>query len=188
MRVGMGVETRVSVRRLEVTPARDAVHALMSHHFQHTWFDPSADVGAGAELSPYRWNGLEWSYHGDKYVNERIVGTHYTAWHFVTTLRTKMPKLLGALQHWGADDHSYAPKIPVHGGAHAVLPSYDDFNCTARVACRAAAGLPGNVLNFSWDSAWWVNNVVADAVYTRKDRAAPVALLWRHGTTRRPER
>jgi dipeptidase len=33
---------------------RDAVHDLMSHHFQHTWFDPSTDVGAGAEHSPVR--------------------------------------------------------------------------------------------------------------------------------------
>ena len=34
---------------------RPQVHALMSHHFQGTWFDPSKDIGAGAELSPYRW-------------------------------------------------------------------------------------------------------------------------------------
>ena len=36
----------------------------MSDHFEGTWFDPSNDVGAGAELSPYRWNGLEWAYNG----------------------------------------------------------------------------------------------------------------------------
>ena len=39
---------------------RDAVHSLMSDHYQGTWFDPAVDVGAGAEHSPYRWNGLSW--------------------------------------------------------------------------------------------------------------------------------
>jgi dipeptidase len=53
----------------------DAMHKLMSHHFEGTWFDPSTDIGAGAELSPYRWNGLEWESNGQSYVNERIVGT-----------------------------------------------------------------------------------------------------------------
>ena len=33
--------------------------------------------------------------------------------------------------------------------------------------------------NFSWSSAWWVNNAVADQVYTRSDRAAPVVLAAR---------
>ena len=28
--------------------------------------------------------------------------------------------------------------------------------------------------DLSWDAAWWLNNLVADVVYTRFDRAAPV--------------
>ena len=66
-----------------------------------------------------------------------------------------VPKPMRALMYWGADDHSFSPKIPVHGGASAVHASYDDANCTARSACRAAAGLPGNIMNLSMDSAWW---------------------------------
>jgi len=158
----------------------DDAHALLSHHFQGSFFDPATDVGAGAEHSPYRWNGLAWqSAGGQTYVNERVVGVHYTAWHFVTELREHLPKPMGALMHWGADDHSWAPKIPVHGGAAAVHASYDDHDCTSRDACRRAYGLPGTVTNFSWESAWWVNQVVADQVYTRKDRAAPVVLAAR---------
>ena len=154
--------------------ARDELHGLMSQHFQGTWFDPAVDVGAGAELSPYRWNGLEWSSGGQSYVNERIVGTHYTAWHFVAQIRPPpFPKQMAALLHWGADDHSWAPKIPIHGGASKVHPSYDDYNCTGRDPCRAAAGLPGTIKNFSFDSAWWLNTIVADQVYSRKERAAP---------------
>jgi hypothetical protein len=55
-----------------------AVHALMSNHYEQTWLDPSKDVGAGAEHSPYRWNGLTWTSDGKSYVNERVVGVHYT--------------------------------------------------------------------------------------------------------------
>lgn len=154
---------------------RDAVHKLMSNHFEGTFFDPSTDIGAGPEISPYRWNGLEWNSGGHSYVNERIVGTHYTAWHFVAQVRpAPVPKMLAALSWWGADDHSWSPKIPLHGGASAVHPSYDDFNCTQRDACRAAHGLPGTVTNFSFESAWWLNQIVADQVYSRKTRAAPM--------------
>ena len=170
---GFNLTTRMP---LFVKPAmkltRDEVHDLMSHHFQKTWFDPSLDVGAGAEHSPYRWNGLEWGYKDKTYVNERIVGTHYTAWHYVAEIDGSKPKPMAALLHWGADDHSWSPKIPVHGGATTLHPSYDDFNCTGRDACRAEAGLPGTVTDFSLDSAWWVNQIVADQVYSRKDRAA----------------
>lgn len=160
---------------------RDDVHALMSHHFEGTWFDPSVDVGAGAERSPYRWNGLEWSSGGQSYVNERIVGVHYTAWHFVAQVRpAPVPKQLAALQWWGADDHSWSPKIPIHGGASEVHPSYDDANCTQRDACRRAAGLPGTVTSFSLESAWWLNQLVADQVYSRKERAAPMVHAAQH--------
>ena len=147
---------------------------------QGTWFDPSADVGAGAEHTPYRWNGLVWESGGKSYVNERVVGVQYTGWHFVARVRnTSVPSQMRALMYWGADDHSFSPKIPLHGGADAVHLSYDDGQCTGRAACRSAAGLAGNIMNFSWDAAWWVNNVVADTVYTRKERAAPVVLAAR---------
>ncbi|KAH8094197.1 C69 peptidase-like protein [Aureococcus anophagefferens] len=64
---------------------RGDVHALMSSHFEDTWFDPAVDVGA-AEHAPYRWNGLEWALGNASYVNERVVGTQYTAWHFVASV------------------------------------------------------------------------------------------------------
>ena len=84
-----------------------------------------------------------------------------------------MPKPMGAVSWWGADDHSWSPKIPVHGGASKVHASYDDA-ITGRRACRAAAGLPGQVTEFSFDAAWWLSQAVADQVYSKFDRAAPV--------------
>lgn len=153
---------------------RAQVHSLLSLHYEDSWLSPYADVGAGAEHSPYRWNGLTWEYEGKTYVNERVVGTQYTAWHWVAQLRRGVPKPMGALQWWGADDHTWAPKIPLHGGASAVHSSYDDADCTARAACRRAHGLQGNVREFSLHSAWWLANLVADQVYAKADRAAPL--------------
>jgi len=114
------------------------------------------------------------------YSNERPIGTQYTTWHMVATVgNASVPGPMRALQWFGLDDSSYSPKIPVHGGAAAVHSSYDDGDCTSRSACRRALGLPGTVTEFSWENAWWVNNVVADVVMTRLDRAAPVVLAAR---------
>jgi dipeptidase len=46
--------------RVKSPVSRLDVHALLSDHFEGTWFDPFGDVGAGAEHAPYRWNGLTW--------------------------------------------------------------------------------------------------------------------------------
>lgn len=91
---------------------RQEVHNMMSAHFQNSWFDPSLDVGAGAEHSPYRWNGLSWSTEdGESYVNERVVGTQATAWHFVAVVDPKEPAPMRALSWFGVDDHTWAPKV-----------------------------------------------------------------------------
>ena len=88
--------------------SRFDVHTMMSSHFEGSWFDPSTDVGAGAEHSPYRWNGLTWdSRNGDMYLNERVVGTQATAWHFVAVINPKLPAPMRALSWFGVDDHAW---------------------------------------------------------------------------------
>mmetsp|Transcript_70854 Transcript_70854/g.142651 ORF Transcript_70854/g.142651 Transcript_70854/m.142651 type:complete len:128 (-) Transcript_70854:157-540(-) len=97
---------------------RQDLHTLLSSHFEGSWFNPSSGVGAGAEHSPYRWNGLTWQVSGDNatYVNERVVGTQYQAWHFVAqvldpTQRPDVMPGLRALSWWGADEHTWAPQM-----------------------------------------------------------------------------
>jgi len=158
---------------------RDDVMKLMGSHYEGSWFDPAVDVGAGPEHTPYRWNGLTWDFQNATYVNERPVGTQYTGWHFIGQVRGALPPPLQAVLWFGADDHSYSPKIPIHGGANGAHESYDDADCHSRSACRREAGLPGTVTDLSLDNAWWLNNMVADQVYTRYDRAAPVVLAKR---------
>merc|ERR1712070_19423 len=128
----------------------------LSSHYNGSWLDPAKDVGAGPEHSPYRFNGLSWEHKGKSYVNERVVGTQYTAWHYVAEVRAKpVHEALRARVWWGADDHAWAPKIPLYGGSLGVHRTYDDGNCSARLACRHELKLPGDMTNFSWDSAFW---------------------------------
>ena len=92
-----------------------------------SFFDMALDVGAGAEHSPMRWNGLTWSapdtLGGGEYVNERNVGVQYTGWHFVATVAgAEVAAPMRAVLWWGTDDHAWSPKIPLHGGARAVHP------------------------------------------------------------------
>lgn len=154
---------------------REEVHVMLSSRFEGSWFDPSVDVGAGAEHNPYRWNGLTWSTaDGTQYLNERVVGTQSTAWHFVAVVNPNLPPAMRALLYFGVDDHAWSPKIPLYGGAVAVHRSYDDGNCSARLACRQGLGLPGYMMSFDWDAAFWVNTAVAKMVYAEKDRAESV--------------
>ena len=48
-----------------------------------------------------------------RYVNERLVGTQYQAWHFVAVVRnaSAAPPAMRALSWWGADEHAWAPKV-----------------------------------------------------------------------------
>ncbi len=129
----------------------------------------------GAEHSPYRWNGLTWkSSDGTQYLNERVIGTQSTAWHFVAVIDPTLPEPMRALSYFGLDDHAWSPKVPLFGGATAVHRSYDDGNCSARVACRQSLGLPGYMMQFNWEAGFWVNTAVAKMVYAEKDRAVPI--------------
>ena len=175
--------------------SRADVHRLLSSKYEGSWLDPSKDVGAGPEHSPYRWNGGSWSVDGKWYVNERVIGTPATAWHFVASVRaTKeekegkeegkeeeggLPKAMRAILWWGTDDHAWSPKIPLYGAANKVATSMDDADCMARDACRAAHKLPGSMLSFSWESHYWVATSVARLVYQDYERAAPLVACAR---------
>ncbi len=155
--------------------SRDEIHSILSSKYQNSWFDPNVDVGAGAEHSPYRWNGLTWtSSSGNSYLNERVIGTQATAWHFVAVVNPTAYPPMRALLYFGVDDHTWSPKVPLFGGANNVDISYDDKNCSSRLACRQENVLPGSIMEFDWNSAYWVNTAVAKSVYSEMDRAASI--------------
>ena len=64
---------------------------------------------------------------------ETVDARRYTGWHFIGQVRGALPPPLQAVLWFGADDHSYSPKIPIHGGANGVHESYDDADCAYSV-------------------------------------------------------
>lgn len=143
-------------------------------HFEGTWFDnrglPGSrpDVGAGAFNSPYRWRPLEWKAgpSSASYVNERTVGVHQTGWSFVAQMRGHLPNAIGGLFWFGVDDTAHSVHTPIYCSATAVPSSFADrFGQVPPAAVPTAA--VGDAINFSFDSAWWVFNLVANFVYPR---------------------
>ena len=132
--------------------ARDVI-ALMRDHFEGTELDMSRDVGAGPYHLPYRWRPLTWKIDGETYVNERAVSTQQTGFSFVAQSRAWLPDPIGGILWFSVDDTFSTVYVPMYCGIHAVPKSY-------------AVGT-ASFNRFSWDSAFWVFNWVANTAYSR---------------------
>ncbi len=135
------------------------VMALMRDHFEGTELDLSQGVGAGPYLLPYRWRPLTWEAGGKKYLNERAVSTQQTGFSLVAESRGALPDPIGGLMWFGVDDTFSTVWVPIYAGVLRAPPSY-------------AAGR-ADLRHFSWDSAFWVFNWVANWAYSRYSDIIP---------------
>jgi dipeptidase len=126
------------------------------HHYEGSALDSTNDISAGAHHGNFRPPPNDWTASGHSFVNERPVGVPYAAWSYVGQLRSDVPKDMGAINWWGADDSSYAVRIPLYG-------------CTTRVP-TSLSHESAQTMNF--DSAFWVNSMIANMVYYRNDQLA----------------
>lgn len=129
------------------------VMALMRDHYEGTDLDLSKGVGAGPYQLPYRWRPLTWEAEGKKYFHERAVSTQQTAFSFVAQSRAALPDPIGGVLWFGVDDTYTTVWVPIYAGALRVPPSFGVGR--------------GDLLHFSWDSAFWVFNWVANQTYAR---------------------
>ncbi|MCK4236450.1 MAG: C69 family dipeptidase [Candidatus Krumholzibacteria bacterium] len=136
-------------RKLSV---RDVME-FMRDHFEGTDFDMTKDVGAGAYFCPYRWRPLTWSVDDTKFVNERATSTQQTGFSFVTQSRSWLPDPIGGIFWFGVDDTYSTVYTPMYCGIKRVPEVY-------------AVGT-ADFHNFSWESAFWVFNWVANYAYSR---------------------
>jgi dipeptidase len=132
--------------------ARD-VMALMRDHFEGTEFDLSVGVGAGPYACPYRWRPLTWEVDGGKYLNERAVSTQQTGFSIVAQAREWLPDPIGGVLWFGVDDTASTVYMPLYAGLRE--PPHN-----------LAVGT-GDFETFTWDSAFWVFNVVSNFAYSR---------------------
>ncbi len=129
------------------------VMELMRDHFEGIDFDMTKDIGAGPYTCPYRWRPLTWSVDEKKYVNERAASTQQTGFSFVTQSRSWLPDPIGGVFWFGVDDTYSTVYNPMYCGI-------------SRVPEPFAVGT-ADFHHFSWESAFWVFNWVANFAYSR---------------------
>jgi dipeptidase len=129
------------------------VMALMRDHFEGTSLDMTRDVGAGPYLLPYRWRPLTFKLDGKEYLNERAISTQQTGFSLVAQSRAWLPGPIGGVLWFGVDDTASTVYVPIYAGL--------------RQPPRPFAVGNGDFSHFTWDSAFWTFNAVANFTYSR---------------------
>ncbi len=131
---------------------RDVQHA-MRDHYEGTALDITNDMGAGPFKMPYRLSPLTFKAGEETYFNERPISTQQTAFTFVSQMRSNMPDAIGGILWFGLDDANMTVYTPVYCNTDKVPASY--------------AETEGDCVTFSWNSAFWIYNWVADMIRPR---------------------
>ena len=129
------------------------IQQAMRDHYEGTPLDITKDMGAGMFETPYRLSPLTFEVDGQTYFNERPISTQQSAFAFVSQMRSTMPDAIGGVLWFGVDDANltvFPPLYFTHGKVPAV---YAQGN--------------GDCVTFSWDSAFWIYNWVADMIRPR---------------------
>jgi dipeptidase len=129
------------------------VMGFMRDHFEGTELDMTRDIGAGPYDLPYRWRPLTWKAGERQFFNERAVSTQQTGFSFVAQARSWLPDPIGGVLWFGVDDTYSTVYFPVYCGVEEAPYNF-------RVGT-------GSFDEFTWDSAWWVFNWVANYAYSR---------------------
>jgi dipeptidase len=129
------------------------VMGLMRDHYEGTELDMTKGVAAGPYQMPYRWRPLTWEYNGEEYFHERPISTPQTGFSFVSQARANLPREVGGLFWFGVDDTYFTVYTPM-------------YSSMTKVPYNFSHGV-GSLSDFTWDSAFWVFNFVANFSYPR---------------------
>ena len=122
------------------------VMALMRDHYEGTPYDMRQGVDAGPYGTPVRSRPMSWDLDGERHTWERPISTQQTGFSFVSQSRSWLPDAVGGVLWYGLDDTYTSCYVPFYAGIDRVPVSYT----------------VGRLDQFSWDSAWWVFNFVAN--------------------------
>ncbi|MDR1408209.1 MAG: C69 family dipeptidase [Tannerella sp.] len=123
----------------------------MRDHYEGTDLDMTKDAGAGPYGVPYRWRPMTFKVDGQEYVNERAIATQQTGFVIVPQMRNWLPDAIGGILWFGADDADMTLFNPVYCSALQTPECYRVGN--------------GDLLTFSWTSAFWIHSWVAHMAY-----------------------
>jgi dipeptidase len=127
------------------------VMALMRDHYEGTPLDMTKGVDAGPFGSPMRVRPMGFKVGDTAYTWERPISTQQTGCSYVACSRSFLPDEVGGVLWFGEDDTYTSCYFPLYAGITAVPGSY---------------GI-GSLQKFSWDSPWWVFNLVANYAQLR---------------------
>ena len=133
----------------------------MRDHYEGTALDITKDLGAGAYSMPYRPSPLSFKVDDKEYFNERPTSTQQTGFTFVGQMRSWLPDAIGGLVWWGNDDANMVPYTPIYCGASDVPQCYLRMKDIQ------------DEITFSWQSAFWLQNVVSNMVYPYYSKMYP---------------
>ena len=122
------------------------VFSLMRDHYEGTRFDMTKGVDAGPYGTPNRNRPITWEVDGVKCSWERPISTQQTGFSFVSQSRSFLPDPVGGVLWYGVDDTYTTCYTPLYCCIDSLPPAFTT----------------GNLRKFSWDSAWWVFNLVAN--------------------------
>lgn len=131
----------------------------MRDHYEGTPFDLMKDCGMGAYEAPYRPTPLTYEYEGKKYFNERPISTQQAAFVVVAQLRSWLPNAVGGVLWFANDEANTTPFTPIY--------------CSAQKVPTCYSGTTATDVTFSWESAFWVCNWVANMTYPRYNLLFP---------------
>ncbi len=138
----------------------------MRDHYEGTALDITDDLGAGAWNTPYRPSPLSKKViaeNGDtiEIFNERPTSTQQTGFSFVGQMRNWLPDAVGGVVWWTNDDPNMAPYTPVYCGVKDIPE------------CYVRKENIQDESHFSWSSAFWLQNTVANIVYPYYSKMFP---------------
>ncbi len=133
--------------------AVEDVMDYMRDHLEGTPLDMTKDMGAGAFGNPYRWRPLTWKVDGETYCNERATSTQQTGFVFVAQARNWVPEQFGGIFWFGVDDAASTVFTPMYSSITKVPHAFEVGN--------------GDMMDFTFESGFWVFNLVSNFAYTR---------------------
>lgn len=133
------------------------VMGLMRDHYEGTDFDMTKGVDAGPFGSPLRCRGLRFAIDGEDYSWERPIATQQAGFVMLAQCRAWLPDPVGGVYWFTPDDPYTSCFTPLYCGITRLPQPY----------------LAGDYSRFTWDSAWWVFNLVSNLTYDRWSRVLP---------------
>ena len=126
----------------------------MRDHYEGTALDMTADVSAGPWGSPYRNQPVNFfSSDSTAMFRERPIGCQQSGMTMVCQMRDWLPDAVGGVTYFNMDDATTSAYVPVYCGINRIPEPFRREN--------------NDIREFSTESAFWMNNFVANMVYPR---------------------